>query len=57
MKNRPPIAVVGMAGLFPGAPNLDIYWQNIINKIDAICEVYEKRWIVDPNLAYNPSFL
>lgn len=57
MKNRPPIAVVGMAGLFPGAPNLDIYWQNIINKIDAICEVYEKRWIVAPNLAYNPSFL
>ena len=39
-----PIAVVGMAALFPGAPDLEQYWQNILNKVDSIIEVPESRW-------------
>ncbi|MBW2164861.1 MAG: hypothetical protein JRG74_01810 [Deltaproteobacteria bacterium] len=33
MKNEKklPIAVVGMAGVFPEAPDIDIFWNNIIN--------------------------
>lgn len=26
------IAIVGMAGLFPGAPDIDVYWENILSK-------------------------
>jgi len=43
MNNKSPIAVVGMAGLFPGAPDLDIFWQNIINKVEATREVPNKQ--------------
>lgn len=46
MKNREPIAVVGMAGLFPGAKDLNTFWHNIINKVDATIDVPEGRWIV-----------
>jgi acyl transferase domain-containing protein len=55
MNNKPPIAVVGMAGLFPGAPDLDTFWQNIINKVEATREVPKNRWIVDPDLMYHPD--
>jgi len=55
MNNKSPIAVVGMAGLFPGAPDLDIFWQNIINKVEATSEVPKNRWIVDPDLMYHPD--
>ena len=34
MNPKNPIAVVGMAGLFPGAVDLDKFWKNIINKVD-----------------------
>jgi PfaB family protein len=40
-----PIAVVGMSGLFPGAHDLDAFWQNIVNKKDAAIEVPPGRWI------------
>jgi acyl transferase domain-containing protein len=46
MANRP-IAVVGMSALFPDAPNLNQYWDNIINKIDSIIDVPESRWNID----------
>jgi acyl transferase domain-containing protein len=29
------IAIVGMAGVFPGAPDVHRYWQNILAKVDA----------------------
>lgn len=38
------IAVVGMACLFPGAPDLDAYWQNIIGKVDAVSEPPPESW-------------
>jgi PfaB family protein len=50
-----PIAVVGMAGLFPGASELHIFWQNIINKVDTVSDVPRNRWIVDPDAMYHPD--
>jgi acyl transferase domain-containing protein/NAD(P)H-dependent flavin oxidoreductase YrpB (nitropropane dioxygenase family) len=38
------IAVVGIACMFPKAPNLRQYWQNICNRVDAIQEVPADRW-------------
>jgi len=55
MNKKPPIAVVGMAGIFPGAPDIDTFWHNIINKVDSTCEVPEGRWFIEPDAMYNPD--
>jgi PfaB family protein len=54
-EKKTPIAVVGMAGLFPGASDLDTFWQNIVNKKDAIVEVPPGRWIADSNDMVHPD--
>jgi len=33
-----PVAIVGMACIFPGAPDVDTYWSNIVSGVDAIGE-------------------
>ena len=38
------IAIVGMSCLFPKASDLDAYWHNILNKVDAISEIPEDQW-------------
>ena len=40
----PRIAIVGLACLFPGAPGLARFWQNIVDGVDAIGEVPPARW-------------
>ncbi|WP_370271215.1 beta-ketoacyl synthase N-terminal-like domain-containing protein [Streptomyces sp. V4I8] len=40
----PPVAIVGMAVLLPGAPDLDTYWRNLRDGVDAITDVPEERW-------------
>jgi len=47
-----PIAIVGMAAMMPGAPNLDTYWRNIVGGVDAVTEVPASRW--DPEF-YDPA--
>ncbi|MBO0797976.1 MAG: enoyl-CoA hydratase/isomerase family protein, partial [Blastocatellia bacterium] len=42
-----PIAVIGMAGQFPQAKNLDEFWQNIAGGKNCISEVPSRRWDVD----------
>ncbi len=39
-----PIAIIGMDCIFPGAPDLERYWHNIQQGVDAIAEVPEHRW-------------
>ncbi|AGL13749.1 type I polyketide synthase [Actinoplanes sp. N902-109] len=39
-----PLAVVGMAGRFPGAPDLDRFWELLIRGGDAIGPVPAERW-------------
>ena len=46
------IAITGMACLFPGAPNLRAYWQNIIGKVDAVSDAPED-W--NAKLFYDPD--
>jgi len=41
---REPVAIVGMACLFPKAKDLEKYWQNILDKVDAIEEVPIEQW-------------
>jgi len=47
------VAVVGMSCLLPKAPDLVTYWENILNKVDAITEVPVERW--NPEMYYDPD--
>jgi acyl transferase domain-containing protein/acyl carrier protein len=48
-----PIAVVGMACRFPGAPDLEAFWRLLCDGIDATREVPAERW--DPAPFYDPD--
>ncbi|GHD52867.1 hypothetical protein GCM10017083_28800 [Thalassobaculum fulvum] len=52
-KAHEPIAIVGMACRFPGAPDLDSYWRLLDEGRDAISEVPRERWDVDA--LYDPD--
>ena len=52
-KAREPIAIVGMACRFPGAPDLDSYWRLLDEGRDAISEVPRDRWDIDA--LYDPD--
>jgi len=38
------IAIIGLAGRFPGAGDVEQFWQNLVNGIDSIVEVPAGRW-------------
>jgi acyl transferase domain-containing protein len=52
---KTPIAIVGMASIFPQAENIQQYWDNIISEVDCITEVPPSHWNIadyydpDPN--------
>jgi acyl transferase domain-containing protein/acyl carrier protein/SAM-dependent methyltransferase len=48
-----PIAVIGMAGQFPQARNLDEFWQNIAQGTNCISRVTADRW--DVTRYYRPG--
>ena len=41
---RTPIALVGLAGVFPGASNVGEYWNNILAGKDCTTDVSETHW-------------
>ncbi len=45
------IAVIGLACLFPGAPDLGTFWRNIVEKRSAITDPPPEAW--DPDLYYD----
>jgi polyketide-type polyunsaturated fatty acid synthase PfaA len=50
-----PIAIIGMASIFPKATNLPEYWDNILKKIDCITDVPPSRWAIDDYYDPNPN--
>ncbi|WP_338674122.1 SDR family NAD(P)-dependent oxidoreductase [Streptomyces sp. SCSIO 30461] len=38
------VAVVGMACMFPGAPDLASFWANVLDGVDSVGEVPPERW-------------
>lgn len=46
------IAVVGMACMFPQAPDLPAFWAHVLDGTDAVSEVPPARW--DPGLHHGP---
>ncbi len=47
------VAVVGMACMFPQAPDLATFWANVVGGVDAVTEVPGERW--DPAVHYAPT--
>ncbi|TQV86003.1 SDR family NAD(P)-dependent oxidoreductase [Aliikangiella coralliicola] len=39
-----PIAIIGLSGRYPEAPNIEAYWQNLRDGKDCIVEVPQERW-------------
>lgn len=47
------VAIIGMACVFPRAADLLTYWENVLNRVDAITEVPADHW--DWRLYYDPN--
>ena len=47
------VAIVGMACILPGAPDVQTLWANILDKVDAIGEVPPERW--DWRVMFDPD--
>jgi polyketide synthase PksN len=39
-----PIAIIGMSGCFPGARDVDAFWENLAKGKDCITEIPKERW-------------
>jgi polyketide synthase PksM len=44
---REPIAIVGISGVYPMAPDLDTYWRNLRDGRDCVGEIPADRWSLD----------
>ncbi|SFR72218.1 SDR family NAD(P)-dependent oxidoreductase [Anaeromicropila populeti] len=43
--NKPlDIAIIGLAGKYPGAENINLFWNNLKNGVDSITEIPKDRW-------------
>lgn len=54
------IAVIGMAGRFPQAKNIDEFWQRIVTGTECITQYTESKLIaagIDPDLLQNPNYV
>ena len=54
------IAIVGMAGRFPGAPTLERYWQNLVGGVESLTRMTEDELLaagVPPGLIRNPDYV
>jgi amino acid adenylation domain-containing protein len=52
------VAVIGMAGRFPGAKNIEAFWNNLIEGIESISFLTEKELEgISPELRDNPNFV
>nr|WP_163655230.1 type I polyketide synthase [Listeria sp. PSOL-1] len=47
------VAIVGMAGIFPGAEDKEEYWSNIVFGRDCITEIPDERW--SKEMFYDPE--
>ena len=48
------VAIVGIGGIFPGAPDLERFWANIAGGVDATREVPPGRWAIEASEAFDP---
>ena len=46
-QSQEPIAIIGLAGRYPGAQDIQAYWQNLKAGKDCITDIPPKRWSLD----------
>lgn len=54
------IAIIGMTGRFPGANNIDKFWQNLVNGVESITFFTNEELIasgVNPTLLNSPNYV
>jgi polyketide synthase PksL/polyketide synthase PksN len=51
------IAIVGLAGRYPGAPDLATFWQNLVDGRDTVADPPAGRWADDAGVAVRAHFL
>ncbi|PLX98361.1 MAG: type I polyketide synthase [Desulfuromonas sp.] len=49
------VAIVAFGGEFPDSPNLDRYWENIVNNVNTARTPPQGRWLLDPERTYDPE--
>ena len=49
------VAIIGMSCLFPKANDLETFWNNILNKVNAIEEIPRNQWDFEPFYDSNPE--
>lgn len=47
------IAIIGVAGRYPQADNIDMFWENLLNGVDCITEIPPERW--NHSTYFNPE--
>lgn len=52
---KPPVAIVGVGAIFPGAPDPERFWRLVESGLDATTEVPPHRWLLDPSRAFDPT--
>ncbi|HEX5758690.1 MAG TPA: type I polyketide synthase [Thermoanaerobaculia bacterium] len=53
--HREPVAIVGMACRFPGAPDLGSYWRLLRDGVDAVTPIPPERWDADALYDADPA--
>ncbi|MBA2681454.1 MAG: SDR family NAD(P)-dependent oxidoreductase, partial [Ktedonobacteraceae bacterium] len=54
------IAIIGMNGRFPGAPNVDVFWENLRNGVESVSFFTEEELIeagCDPQQVRDPAYV
>ena len=54
------IAIIGMSGRFPGARNVDEFWQNLCNGVESITQFSDEDLLqagVDASLLSDPNYV
>ncbi|WP_413198535.1 beta-ketoacyl synthase N-terminal-like domain-containing protein [Nostoc piscinale] len=60
LNNQDAIAIIGMAGRFPGANKVDSFWQNLRNGVESISTFTDEELIaagIDAKLLNNPNYV
>src|SRR5918999_2707555 len=58
--NGTEIAIIGMAGRFPGARNLDEFWRNLRDGVDCVRRLTDEELLqsgVDPSVFNAPNYV
>ncbi|MEG4342101.1 SDR family NAD(P)-dependent oxidoreductase [Microcoleus sp. A003_D6] len=58
--NGAEIAIIGMAGRFPGAKNIEVFWQNLREGVESIAFFSDEELLssgVDSTLLNNPNYV